>query len=68
MSDETLDAWLSEQIQFADNSRRESRGIAPNSYGAGYDQGYYDALSLAFEKLRELWGYSLPPSHAAGDK
>lgn len=60
MTDETLDGWLSEQITYANNARRESHQIAPNSYGAGYDQGKYDGMQEAFLKLRELWGYSLP--------
>lgn len=33
-----------EMIVNADLARSESRKVAPNSYGAGYDQGYYDGL------------------------
>lgn len=53
--DETLDGWLSEQMEYADNTRRESRQLAKDSYGAGYDQGYYDALRQTSEKISELW-------------
>jgi hypothetical protein len=33
-----------EMIVNADLARSESHKAAPNSYGAGYDQGYYDGL------------------------
>jgi hypothetical protein len=52
---ETIDGWLNEQVDLADNARRESRQIARRSYGAGYDQGRYDGLREALAKMVELW-------------
>lgn len=54
-TDETLDGWLGDQIQAANDTRQESHSFAPNSYGAGYDQGFYDGLREALGKLVELW-------------
>lgn len=59
MSDETLDGWLNEEVSQADNARHQSHQIAPNSYGAGYDQGRYDGLREALAKLVDLWGDDL---------
>lgn len=43
--------WLSDEVlRFRENSSESSR-LAPNSYGAGYDRGYLDAL-LAVAKER----------------
>lgn len=55
MDDETIDGWLGEQIEAADNIRRESRQLAPNSYGAGYDQGRYDGYREVLAKLMDMW-------------
>jgi hypothetical protein len=40
-------AWLRERIMSAETSAGESAAIAPNSYGAGYDRGFADALIAA---------------------
>jgi hypothetical protein len=46
--------WLDEEIPLKDENRHQSHAIAPNSYGAGYDQGYYDALREVRLKIAEL--------------
>lgn len=55
MTDETIDGWLCEQAKYADNARHQSHQCAPNSYGAGYDQGRYDGFREVLAKLADLW-------------
>lgn len=43
--------WLCEQIIEAKGTADESRDVAPNSYGAGYDYGYYDALCFVLNHI-----------------
>lgn len=43
----TLEQWISEQIEWAEAKAAESWSTAPNSYGAGYDRGYADAMITA---------------------
>ena len=40
---EDFDEWLADFFSAATRNRDVSM-VAPNSYGAGYDQGFYDAL------------------------
>lgn len=50
IEDETMNdflAWLRDKIMSAETSAGESAAIAPNSYGAGYDRGFADALIAA---------------------
>ena len=44
MRDEGFLDWLREEIENADEEFRSSHGVDQNSYGAGYDRGYLDAL------------------------
>lgn len=53
---DTIEDWLADQILNTGTSSRESNNLAPNSYGAGYDQGRYDAFLEVAEKMRELLG------------
>ena len=52
MGDDLIE-WMGEKLNAAENRRDESFAIAPNSYGAGYDQGYYDGLREALAKVTE---------------
>lgn len=45
--------WLLEQMNDADDKRHNSNALAPNSFGAGYDQGFYEGLREALGKLTE---------------
>lgn len=40
----TFEEWLTERRVHAMNSAAESRKIAADSWGSGYDTGYSDAL------------------------
>lgn len=54
MSDnDALMGWLLEQMNSADDKRHDSHALAPNSFGAGYDQGFYDGLRETLGKLTE---------------
>lgn len=53
---DTIEGWLADAILNSGRSSRESNNLAPNSYGAGYDQGRYEALMEVAEKLREVFG------------
>jgi hypothetical protein len=46
--------WLKDRSDRSEDCAIETRKIAPNSYGAGYDLGFADALRAAREKLAEL--------------
>ena len=39
-----LKAWLTKEIESANQNARESHNVAMNSYGAGHDRGFADAL------------------------
>ena len=54
----TLDE-LRARIESAKQNAAESSGASLNSFGAGYDQGYLDALT---EIYAEIMG-ELPPAH-----
>lgn len=43
--------WLERKLDAAHEEARASTKIAMNSYGAGYDRGYYDALQSIFSVL-----------------
>ena len=49
---ESLEAELDDAHHLAFQDALDSHSAAPNSYGAGYDQGYKDALDLALELIR----------------
>lgn len=51
---DTIEDFLADTILRAGKTSRESNNLAPNSYGAGYDQGRYDAFLEVAEKMREL--------------
>jgi hypothetical protein len=44
----TFEEWLEDLLDRANHSAKESTRIAMNSYGAGYDRGYADALQVVF--------------------
>lgn len=47
--------WLNEAIVDAANDKHESTsGEDKNSYGAGYDTGFLDALYIVETKIRDL--------------
>lgn len=43
--------WLRERLTEANSEAQESHRAAMNSYGAGYDRGYADALQEALTQL-----------------
>ena len=49
----TFEEWLSEKIGRALQNWRESSKLAPSSCGAGYDDGYKDALQEVFGEMPE---------------
>lgn len=46
-----LRAAFTERLAEAEEEARESHGAAMNSYGAGYDRGYADALRWVLDEL-----------------
>lgn len=50
---DNFDEWLAEAIRDADERAAESHAEAMNSYGAGYDRGYADALLAVQQELKE---------------
>jgi hypothetical protein len=55
---DTIEGWLADEILNAGKNSRESSGLAPNSYGAGFDRGRYEAFMEVAEKMRDLFGPS----------
>jgi len=53
MDKKELLLWLEEQINSASADCTESSGLAPNSFGAGYDVGYHAALCAVRDLLDE---------------
>lgn len=51
---EDADGDMQEALDHAEEDVREAAGLAPNSYGAGYDTGYRDAMRRALCILRRL--------------
>ena len=49
---EAINRLVSEELDQARTEAHESGKDSPNSYGAGYDQGYYDALYLTSNTLK----------------
>jgi hypothetical protein len=50
MSVADIREFLDEKVATAESDWKGSNKIAPNSYGAGYDRGYLDAIN----ELRRL--------------
>lgn len=46
-----MSGWLDDEIERGEKNASESSGIAMNSYGAGYDRGYADALRAVKDQL-----------------
>jgi hypothetical protein len=46
-----LHEWLEDEINEAEDEAADSHKLAMNSYGAGYDRGYADALKHVKEHL-----------------
>lgn len=46
-----FEKWLEEQLENAQKSAAETSRLASNSWGAGYDHGYADALQVIFSQL-----------------
>ena len=42
--------WLVEEIDIAEKEAKASHKLSMNSYGAGYDRGYVDALKLVLNE------------------
>jgi hypothetical protein len=51
--DETLDEWLDQQIEYAENAVGMNRSYKVN---ADVERARRDALKEVREKMRELWG------------
>lgn len=51
-----IDEEVDDLLRQASEEAAESHDIAPNSYGAGYDAGYRDALRRALCIVRDLDG------------
>lgn len=49
---EGLKDWLADEIKRQQDEIKETRHIAPNSFGMGYEVGYMEAL-VAVEELIE---------------
>lgn len=47
----TVENWIEDLLDRAQHSATESSRIAMNSYGAGYDRGYAEALQVVFANL-----------------
>lgn len=61
MTDNTL-AYLKEIIARTEENVAESCWLGPNSYGAGYDSGYLDALRLVRQMIEaKARGEAVPP-------
>ena len=62
----TFEEWLEGKLDWAARSSEESRMLAPNSWGAGYDCGYADALQFLFASLpKSVAHVELAPEDAA---
>ena len=44
------EGWPVDEIEKAEEEARASHKAAMNSYGAGYDRGYLDALNLVLRQ------------------
>ena len=62
-----FECWLEELSQSAQASHDEARKIAPDSWGAGYDCGYADALRHAFTQFHALKASGLTPDRTSTD-
>lgn len=52
---ESIESFINDLMISSDAVRRESASLADGSWGAGYDQGYHDAVKDIGMKLQELW-------------
>ncbi len=53
-----MNEWLDEEIERAECRAAESSRCAVNSYGAGYDTGYLDALKAVRNQAADDQSYA----------
>jgi hypothetical protein len=58
---ETFEDWLGGELDRALKTAAESKKVAMNSWGAGYDTGFADALQTIFSQLPAKVAKSPPP-------
>jgi hypothetical protein len=51
--DDSLIEWLMERMDSSGKNRESSHAVAPNSFGAGYDLGFYEALREVLTHVTE---------------